>query len=99
MNNQIPKTITNVEELPDSLDATKIYVVGESSHQWFVAMLCPCGCGETLHMSLMEGSPRWTLTEQSDRTATLNPSVARIKGCHSHFFLKRGLIEWCGQPG
>lgn len=35
-------------ELPDVLDPTPVYVVGERRHRWFVALVCPCGCGETL---------------------------------------------------
>ncbi len=89
------KTV-RVDELPDILNANSVYVGGEGCHRWFVAMLCPCGCGETLNMNLLPDScPRWKLTENKDGTVTLHPSVWRKKGCHSHFFLRRGLIKWC----
>ena len=91
-----PLKTVRVEELPDALDAKSVYVVGEGSYRWYVAMLCPCGCGETLHMNLLpESSPRWTLTDDEDDSLTLHPSIWRKKGCRSHFFIRRGLIKWC----
>lgn len=88
--------VVNVSELPDSLEAEHLYAVGEDGVNWFVAMRCPCGCGETLQMSLhREGRPRWRLITHLDGTATLLPSVWRRTGCRSHFFLRRGRIRWC----
>jgi hypothetical protein len=59
-------------------------------------MLCPCGCGETLHMSLLPDShPKWKLLRHDDGTVSLHPSVWRTKGCRSHFFLRNGMIVWC----
>jgi hypothetical protein len=91
-----PIKAVRVEELPDKLDGRSLYAVGEAEYLWFVAMVCPCGCGETLHMSLLpDERPRWKLTEHPDGTVSLIPSVWRVKGCQSHFWLKRGKIEWC----
>jgi hypothetical protein len=91
-----PLRLVRVEELPDALRVGEMYLVGEGDHLWFVGMLCPCGCGETLHMSLLQESrPRWRVLEHADGTASLEPSVWRQVGCRSHFFLRRGLIEWC----
>jgi hypothetical protein len=91
-----PLKTVRVEELPDALDANSVYIVGEGDYLWFVALLCPCGCGESLHMNLLpENRPRWELTENKEGNVTLHPSVWRKKGCHSHFFLRRGLIKWC----
>lgn len=85
-----------VEEVPDALDPRALYVVGEGGHFWFAAMVCPCGCGETLHMSLMtEGKPRWLIEQHPDGSASLAPSVWRKMGCRSHFFLRRGRVVWC----
>lgn len=85
-----------VEDLPDILDAQHVYIVGEGGHLWFAALLCPCGCGATVHTSFMpEGHPRWTLTVHADGTISLAPSIWRTRGCRSHFFLRRGIIAWC----
>jgi len=75
-----------VEELPDSLDAKSVYLVGEGGYLWFAAMSCPCGCGSVLHMNLLaESRPRWKVTEHATGTVSLAPSVWRTRGCRSHF--------------
>ena len=89
-------TAVNVEELPDRLDAATIYIAGEGEHRWFAAMLCPCGCGEILHMNLQEHTrPRWSVVCHSDETISLSPSVWRRVGCRSHFFFRQGQVVWC----
>jgi hypothetical protein len=86
-----------VEELPDRLRAKTLYIAGENGHLWFVAMICPCGCGEVLQMSLLQDArPRWTVSTDSKGVPSLSPSVWRQVGCKSHFFLIRGRIQWCG---
>jgi len=89
--------IASVEELPEVLNVRRLYVIG-AEKPWSAALLCPCGCGETIHMSLLRNdSPSWTLRiEKSGNLPTLSPSVWRTKGCRSHFFLRHGTIVWCG---
>jgi hypothetical protein len=85
-----------LEELPDALDSKVIYVAGENNFLWFAALVCPCGCGETLYMNLQPDSrPCWRVNAHTDGTVTLHPSVWRQVGCRSHFFVRRGMIEWC----
>lgn len=85
-----------VEELSDELDGDILYVIGENGHWWFAAVRCPCGCDAILHMNLLpDARPRWKLTLHYDKTATLHPSVWRTKDCRSHFFIRKGRIEWC----
>lgn len=85
-----------VEDLPERLDVSKVYIAGEGEYLWYAAMVCPCGCGETLHLSLMpDNRPRWTAIEHNDRAVSLHPSVWRQVGCKSHFWLKSGHIRWC----
>jgi hypothetical protein len=96
-----PLRTVHLEELPDQLDPKAVYVLGEGKHRWFAAMLCPCGCGATVQVSLMpESRPRWRLIEHgADGTVSLDPSLWREGGCESHFFLRRGLIQWCPPGG
>lgn len=90
-----PLVAIRVEELPDNLDTKSVYLVGEGCYLWFAAMKCPCGCGSVLHMNLLaESRPQWKVTEHADGTVSLAPSVWCTKGCRSHFFLRRGLIDW-----
>ena len=46
----------SVGELPAELKARTVYIVGEGGHQWFAAFLCPCGCSEIIHASLLQRS-------------------------------------------
>jgi hypothetical protein len=94
-----PLHTVHVEELPDRLDPKNVYVLGEGKHVWFVAMLCPCGCKQVLQVSLLpDAKPRWKLIEHADDgSITLQPSVWRQIGCRSHFFLRRGIVQWCSQ--
>ena len=90
-----PLRTVHTDELPEQLDLNAVYVLGEGEHVWFVAMMCPCGCEATLQMSLLpDAKPRWRLIEHADGTITLQPSVWRKIGCKSHFFLRRGLVQW-----
>ena len=92
-----PRRTVYLEELPDVLDARAVYVLGQGKHRWFAAMACPCGCGATVEVSLLaDARPRWRLVEHRDGTVSLEPSVWRQIGCRSHFFLRRGLIQWAG---
>lgn len=96
--NGAPRSYRTVfmEELPDKLETRAIYILGEGEYTWSASMVCPCGCGETLHMSLhKEGRPRWELLRHSDGTVSLKPSIWRKKGCRSHFFFQRGQVRWC----
>jgi hypothetical protein len=89
-------TVDAVDDLPDKLQAHKLYAVGESGHYWLAALSCPCGCGDTIQLPMIEGQrPRWTLTLKSSRLPSLSPSVDRTVGCRSHFWLEQGVIRWC----
>lgn len=85
-------------ELPEKLQNDRLYVIGNESFPWAVVMLCPCGCGAVIQLSLLEtDSPRWRLAVDRKDLATLSPSVHRTKGCKSHFFLRAGQIAWCDE--
>ena len=88
------KTV-RVEEPPERLRSRTVYLLGEGEHIWSVIMVCPCGCGEQIQLSTVGGRPKWSVETESDGAVTLNPSVWRKVGCESHFFLRRGVIQWC----
>ena len=85
-----------VEELPEQFRDKEIYLIGENEHFWSVAMLCPCGCGEVIQLNLVAGTrPRWTFELDSNtQVITLCPSVWRTVGCHSHFNVRLGQVQW-----
>ena len=84
-----------VEDLPDELAPQRLYLIGEQPHPWSAALLCPCGCGTTIQLSLIkEDRPSWRARRHFSGSVTLRPSVWRTRGCRSHFFLRRGRIVW-----
>jgi hypothetical protein len=92
---QRPLRTERVEDLPRELEGGRIYVVGEGRHIWSVALLCPCGCGETIQLNaLPEARPRWRVRQHLDGRVSLMPSVWRNTGCRSHFLVRGGVVEW-----
>ena len=90
------RTVVIEEALPKVLGRRVLYVVQEDGYREQAAMICPCGCGRVLHMNLLpDERPCWRLTEHGDGTASLHPSVWRKKDCGSHFWFRRGRVEWC----
>jgi hypothetical protein len=61
-----------------------------------IGFSCPCGCGERIELTLMEGvSPRWDLITDEMNRPTLKPSIYKQSGCRSHFWIREGIIIWC----
>ena len=84
------------EELPDNLKENTLYLIGEQNEYWMAALMCPCKCNEIIKLNLLpDADPSWKVVVNSDNSPTINPSIWRIKGCRSHFILKRGKIIWC----
>ncbi len=91
-----PRFAKYVSELPEDLTEEFIYIVGENKFLWFVALKCPCGCGDVIHLNLLpEANPYWKVESHSDGTVSLKPSVWSLKGCGSHYFVRNGEINWC----
>lgn len=83
-------------DVPEHPRAGVAYLIGEAGHLWFVAFRCPCGCGEIVQLNLLpDARPRWSVERHPDGTVSIMPSVWRVAGCRSHFFLRRGRVEWC----
>lgn len=93
---QTPLRTVKAEDLPEHINPREIYLIGEGDYLWFVAMLCPCGCGDSVQLNLVSKvRPMWKVIQHDDGTITIEPSVWRKKGCQSHFFVRHGLIVWC----
>jgi hypothetical protein len=84
-----------VAEPPDNADAHVVYLIGDTPAPWCASLRCPCGCGETISLSLIpEDRPKWRARTHFDGTISLHPSIWRTKGCRSHFFIVRSRIIW-----
>jgi hypothetical protein len=89
--------LIRVDDMPDEIDTRLVYLVGDRSDPWCAVMTCPCGCGARIDLSLVkQDSPHWRLSTHWNRSVSVHPSIWRIRGCRSHFFLRRGRIHWAG---
>ncbi len=94
-NQEIPKATIIVIEEPEKLQSGFIYLIGNPGYLWLAEMLCPCGCGSIIKLNLLsEVHPCWNFKQHLDSTISLYPSVDRIYGCKSHFWVQKGIIKW-----
>lgn len=83
------------EALPKKLPRRNLVLLRDAGEDWSVGMRCPCGCGQSIELALIpDAKPRWDLRLEPDETPTLTPSVWRREGCRSHFFVRRGRVDW-----
>lgn len=88
------------DEVTGRPPAGQLVVAREAGVLWQAAMTCPCGCGRVLELMLLpEVRPRWTLSVDAGGLPSLHPSVWARGGCRSHFWLRRGVVEWCAPGG
>jgi hypothetical protein len=84
------------DSLPERLPRRNLVLAREGDEDWCVGMRCPCGCGQTIELLLIqEAKPRWDLLVDWSGRPSLKPSVWLQTGCRSHFWLRRGRVEWC----
>lgn len=84
------------DSLPSKMPIRAILLAKDGSEDWCVGMQCPCGCGRTIELLVIdEAKPRWDYSVDSDGHPSIHPSVWLNNGCQSHFWLKNGRINWC----
>lgn len=77
-----------------------LVVVGDKRSPKWVTMPCPSNCGTPLLLSLSQARrPRWSIATDWWGRPTLSPSVRRTDGCKCHFWLRKGIVEWCADSG
>ena len=50
-------SVSCCDEMPDQVAEGILYAIGEED-PWMAALLCPCGCGSTIQLSLLIKTPR-----------------------------------------
>jgi hypothetical protein len=79
----------------DQLKDKEIIIVSYEKFKKWAFLRCPCGCNETILISLMPNQlPNWKATIDKYNRITLSPSIRKNDGCRSHFFVKKGKIIW-----
>src|SRR6266436_400756 len=79
----------------EEIAPTIIYVTTSYGYAKWAQFRCPCGCGEIVLLNLSASRrPCWKIRNGLFGQATIMPSVWRTDGCQSHFFIRRGRVEW-----
>lgn len=79
----------------DELLENKVYIVKNNSISKWILMKCPCGCMDTITLSLMKTyRPNWKMSIDKKKRITLNPSIWKQEGCESHFFIIKNKVKW-----
>jgi hypothetical protein len=65
-----------------------IYAIGGLENCWCITFICPCGCNEIILLNSLDNFPSWRI--KSEVPVTIKPSIHRIKGCKSHFWIING---------
>lgn len=90
--------LLQVNEQPLLVDVADnlVYHIGDEDWKWLLMFNCPCGCGDVIHLSLLEKSvQKWKLKQEDNNIFSIYPSVNRQVGCRSHFFITDNEVKWC----
>lgn len=89
--------VTRVEKTPDEgmIGPYDFVLVVYRGKSYYAMFKCPCGCGSLISLPLQSSSrPSWHLKSLSGKPS-LYPSIRKIEGCCSHFWVEEGKVIWC----
>jgi hypothetical protein len=88
--------VVDGDSLPTRMPRRDLVLARDAGEDWCVGFRCPCGCGRTIELLLIEeAKPRWSLSTDYRGRPTLHPSVWLQTDCCSHFLLIGGRVTWC----
>jgi hypothetical protein len=88
------RTVGSTEDFEQAVSAGQLVLIGDAGRTKWLRFGCPCGCGETIALNLMQShSPRWTVERHDDATLSVTPSVDSTT-CGSHFWIRRNRVAW-----
>lgn len=79
----------------------ELVVVESDGFRKWACLKCPGGCGVKIALSLNPNRrPRWRVDADLFTRPSIEPSVHQTNDCGCHFWVRRGVIEWCpgGRP-
>ena len=84
-------SISKYDDVPLNTNKYTIYLIED----WSIYFKCPCGCTNGIQLNtLTESSPNWSYRINKNNIS-IHPSIRRVKGCKSHFWIKKGKVFWC----
>lgn len=81
-------------DIPNAPKPNHIYIIKEGNEADSLFFKCPCGCNGNITLNLLQDtSPSWYY-EITNNKLTISPSISRLVGCKSHFFISNGKVRW-----
>jgi len=79
----------------DLLQNRIIYVVGNEKYVKWAYLKCPSNCDDVIMLSLIKSNgPSWRISQDKLGRPTIYPSIHKLDGCKSHFWIRSGKINW-----
>lgn len=98
-----PVTFANfqvVHRTPREIPDGEMFLVEYKGRRYWTVFRCPCRCGEVVTlMATSDHGPTWRIDQSKEGRPCLRPSVWRMAGCHSHFWVHDGRVYWCSDSG
>lgn len=89
-----------VERTPRDIPDGEMFLVEYNGRRYWTVFRCPCGCGDIVTlMAVSDHGPTWHTETSKGTRPCLRPSVWRMGGCHSHFWVHDGRVFWCSGSG
>lgn len=80
---------------PEEVEINIVYVVGGRNYVKWAYLRCPDNCGEIIMLNLSEKiKPLWRVKQDKKGRVTIHPSIHKLDGCKSHFWIKKGNLIW-----
>jgi hypothetical protein len=74
----------------------QLWLVVDAGVKKWACLSCPGGCGVQITLSLNpDRRPRWFVESDFWDRPTVSPSIHQQKMCRCHFWIRKGLIDWC----
>lgn len=74
----------------------QLWLVVDGGLKKWACLSCPGGCGVQISLSLNpDRRPRWSVESDLWGRPTVSPSIHQQNQCRCHFWIRKGLIEWC----
>lgn len=87
-------SVKYVDEFPSRFSDGVIYIERTLVSAHTIAFKCPCGCNDVIYLNLLkDASPRWSYRRNWLGQISVNPSILRLTGCKSHFFVRKNRIK------
>lgn len=93
-------TVKDLKDVPSEHELSHVYIIGHLNKVTMAVMKCPCECGDTIKLNLSPAvTPLWAWNVNPKwGEVTFGPSIQRMVGCLSHFFIRDGQLSWCHKP-